>query len=37
MENQNETGKNLKLTIETDGTVTKVYVNDKQIEKGCFL
>ena len=37
MENQKEIGKNLKLTIETDGTVTKVYVNDKQIEKGCFL
>ena len=32
-----ETGKNLKLTIETDGKVTKIYVNDKQIEKGCFL
>lgn len=29
----NETGKNLKFTIETDGKVTKIYVNDKQIEK----
>lgn len=28
-----ETGKNLKLTIETDGKVTKIYVNDKKIEK----
>ena len=29
----NETGKNLKFTIETDGKATKIYVNDKQIEK----
>ena len=33
MENKNETGKNLKFTIETDGKVTKIYVNDKQIKK----
>lgn len=29
----NETGENLRFTIETDGEVTKIYVNDKQIEK----
>lgn len=28
-----ETGENLRFTIETDGEVTKIYVNDKQIEK----
>ena len=29
----NETGENLRFTIETDGKVTKIYVNDKQIKK----
>ena len=33
MKNQKETGKELKFTIETDGEVKKIYVNDEKIEK----
>ena len=33
MENQKETGENLKFTIETNGYITKIYVNDEKIEK----